>query len=253
MDECFSLSVIMPALNEEENIEEAIREVISGFDEFNLKGEIIVVDDGSSDSTLEIVKRKVEEHPGKIKVIHHQEPLGVGRCFWDGVREAGGSFVCMLPGDNENDPREIFRYVKLFNDVDIIIPFVVNKEVRPKLRNFISSLYTWIINLSFFTSLNYTNGTVLYRKSVLEALDNKAEGFFFQTDILIRLVKKGYLFAEVPYRLRQRKKGLSKAFSCKSLREVTKGYFKLLLTLFLKRKSLKDWPSDSQTFKRMRS
>lgn len=79
---------------------------------------------------------------------------------------------------------------------------------------------------------NYTNGTVLYRKSLLQELKQRSTGFFFQTDILIRTVKRGYLFAEVPYRLGARKHGVPKAVTFPSLLKVMKGYLHLVKDMY---------------------
>jgi len=241
----------MPALNEEKNVISAIEDVLSAFEEFKIKGEIVVINDGSTDSTPQLISRKIEQFPDTIKIVNHSVPQGIGASFWDGVGQARGSVVCMLPGDNENDPREILRYVNLLGDVDIVVPFVFNKAVRSRLRKFLSGLYKFIINTTFLLSLNYTNGTVLYRKSLLEELDNRSGGFFFQTDILVRLIKRGYLFAEAPYCLREREEGGSKAVTFCSLKEVTKGYLKLCEDIYIKGESTeKDFPSDSATARR---
>lgn len=230
------LTIIMPACNEEENILPALEDTLSAFREFGINGEILVVNDGSTDSTPLLVRQRAQEFPDKIRMIEHPAPQGIGASFRDGVEGARGNIVCMLPGDNENDPGEILRYIGLLNNVDIVIPFVFNKEVRPRSRNFLSSLYRMIINITFLTSLNYTNGTTLYRKSLLKELPGIRNGFFFQTDILMRLVKNGYLFAEVPYRLRGRKKGRSKAVTLNSLKEVMAGYLGLVRDIYFKRR-----------------
>ncbi|MBU0879092.1 MAG: glycosyltransferase family 2 protein [Candidatus Omnitrophica bacterium] len=243
------VTIVMPARNEEKNIASAIDDTISTFKDFGLRGEIVVVDDGSTDSTSLLVKRRMEENPGLIRMINHSNSQGIGASFRDGVKEARGDIVCMLPADNENDPQEILRYVELFDHVDVVVPFVINKNVRLKWRILLSFIYRGIINSTFQTSLNYTNGTVLYRKSLLNELDNIRRGFFYQTDILIRLVKRGYLFAEVPYRLRERKQGKSKAITLSALREVVGGYLRLVKDIYFKRKT-KGFASDSLSAKR---
>ncbi len=228
------LSVIMPALNEELNIADAISETLTAFDVLKIAGEIIVVNDGSSDRTQTITEEKSKETPGQIQIIQHDKPRGIGACFWEGVDYAKGDFVVLLPGDNENDSQETLRYYKVLEHVDIVIPFVFNKEVRSLFRNALSFIYRFIINSTFLVYFNYTNGTILYRKSILEELDCRNTGFFFQTDILIRLVKRGYLFAEVPYKLSVRKEGRSKAVSFPSLLQVIKGYFQLVQDIYFK-------------------
>jgi glycosyltransferase involved in cell wall biosynthesis len=242
----------MPALNEEKNVLAALDSVISAFKEFNLKGEVIVINDGSSDSTALLIKQVMQSYPETVSMLTHDSPKGIGASFWDGVDNARGNAVCMLPGDNENDPRETMRYLSLLNNVDMIIPFVVNKHVRSRKRNLFSWLYTFIINTTFRTSLNYTNGVVIYRKSLLQQLDYRVNGFIFQTDILIRLIKRNYLFAEVPYFLRVRVGGKSKACSLRSLGAVTKGYFRLVKEIYLSgNKAKTGFASDSLTAARL--
>ena len=226
------ISIIMPALNEEANIVPAIRNVLAAFDDLGIQGEVVVVNDGSTDKTGLLVLEETQRD-SRVRVLTHAAPGGIGAAFWDGVARARGEIVCMLPGDNENDPWEILRYTKLLEHVDILIPFVFNKQARSLYRNGLSYAYRFIINTTFLVNFNYTNGTVMYRKSILEELDFHSNGFFYQTDILVRTVKRGYLFAEVPYRLDVRPHGLSKAVTFPSLMRVMKGYLRLVKDIHL--------------------
>lgn len=221
------LTVVMPALNEEKDIASAISNTIKAFKDFNINGEIIVVNDGSRDNTEKIVNSIIQKEK-RVRLLKHEAPKGIGASFWEGVDNARGDIIVMLPGDNENDPWEILRYYKMLEHVDIVIPFVYNKRVRSLFRNILSYLYRFIINTTFLVNFNYTNGTILYRKSMLKELDYRSNSFFFQTDILIRTVEKGYLFAEVPYRIDLRKEGISKAVTFPSLFKVMKGYLRLV-------------------------
>ncbi len=248
-----SLSVIMPALNEEENILAAIDSTLNSFEVFSINGEIVIVNDGSIDQTRELVNGAMKKNK-RIRLIEHKTSQGIGASFWDGVDNAHGDIVVLLPGDNENNPVEIFRYSKLLEHVDIVIPFVFNKEVRPFMRNVLSFIYRFIINATFLVNFNYTNGTILYRKALLKKLKYRSNGFFFQSDILIRLIKRNYLFAEVPYKLSKRGAGKSKAISFPSFLQVIKGYLQLLKNHYFmkKRKHLTLFPRDSLTFLRRR-
>ena len=243
------LSVIMPSLNEEENISGAIKDVLDAFDFFKIDGEILVINDGSTDQTQTLIEQKIKENPGRILIIRHEVPKGIGASFWEGVNEASGDAIVMLPGDNENNPREALRYYKLLEQVDMVIPFVFNKEVRSLFRNALSFVFRFIINTTFLVNFNYTNGTILYRKSILKELKTRSDGFFFQTDILVRSAKKGYLFAEVPYKLGARKKGKSKAVTFPSFFRVLKGYLRLVKDYhFSNKKNQQEFfPDDSLT------
>lgn len=246
-----TLSIIMPALNEEENIRAAVENALQAFDDFGIDGEIIVINDGSTDKTAEIVA-DIMSRESRVSIRHHETPLGIGASFWEGIEQARGNIVSMFPGDNENDPWETLRYYKLLEHVDIVIPFVFNKQVRSLFRNALSFVYRFIINTTFLVYFNYTNGTVLYRKSILQELRNRSTGFFFQTDILVRSVKRGYLFAEVPYRLGLRSTGVSKAVSFPSFLQVIRGYLRLVKDIYFPERGRAGIPfvQDSLTAKR---
>ncbi|NQS99487.1 MAG: glycosyltransferase family 2 protein [Candidatus Omnitrophica bacterium] len=229
--EGLDISVIMPALNEARSITAAINNTLKALTSFKVRGEIIVVNDGSSDQTQRLVEKMIQDD-GRIRLIRHAGPQGIGASFWDGVDQAQGQAVVLIPADNENYPVEILRYYRLLDQVDIVIPFIFNKKIRGIFRNTLSFIYRFIINTTFGVLFNYTNGTVLYRKSILKDISHKSRGFFFQTDILIRAVKKEYLFAEVPYKLGSRKKGKSSAVTFPSLLQVLRGYFQLVGDLY---------------------
>jgi glycosyltransferase involved in cell wall biosynthesis len=244
------LTVIMPALNEEKNILLAINNTFRAFEEFKIEGELLVVNDGSTDSTQELLDNFAKSD-SRLRVLRHNLPQGIGACFWDGVDNASFGIICLIPSDNEIEPEEILRYLSLMKDVDMVVPFVFNRQVRSKARNIISSIFKFIINTTFCVSLNYTNGTVIYRRSALIELEKRNNGFFYQADILVRLIKRGYLFAEVPYRLSARKEGKSKAISLRSLSVLIRGYILLIKDIyFSKKEKERRFTDDSATKKR---
>lgn len=247
----FDVSVIIPALNEEKNIQDAIYNTLQGLEDHEINGEIIVVNDGSTDKTGELVK-EIMKKDKRVRMLTHEVCRGIGASYWAGVDQSRGDVITLMPGDNENDPEETLRYFNLLEHVDIIIPFIFNREVRPLFRNILSFVYRFIVNATFVVNFNYTNGTILFRKQILEELDCRNSSFFFQTDILIRAVKKGYLFAEVPYRLGLRKEGISKALTFPSLLKVVGGYLQLVRDYyFSSNKNIKtSFADDSLTAKR---
>jgi len=230
-----TLSVVMPCLNEEENIEAAVQSTLAAFDCYGIEGELIVVNDGSTDRTREIVYQLMARDK-RVVLLEHDKPRGIGSSFWEGVKQSRDEYVTMFPGDNENNPEETLAYFGLTEDVDIIIPFVHNIEIRSRGRRIISSCYRFIINISFGTSLNYMNGTVIYNTAVLKEIRHHSTGFFYQTETLIRLIRAGYLYAEVPHFLQYRGFGQTKALSPRSLWNVTRGYFHLMWDVHVLRK-----------------
>lgn len=234
-----TLSVVMPALNEENNIEKAVISTIQACNYFDIQLEIIIVNDGSSDNTKNIATSLASTHQN-IKLINHTTPQGIGYSFWDGVKHASNEVVVMFPGDNENNPADALSFLYLMNNVDIIIPFIHNVDLRDRFRRIVSSTFRFIINISFGINLNYTNGTVFYRKIILNDIKLSSFGFLYQAELLIKLIRKGYLFAEVPNFLLTRTNGKSKAISFKSLKCVIDGYLRLVYDIHIKRIENKD-------------
>lgn len=219
----YTVTVVMPALNEAENITAAAANVLGSFAGLNLNGQLYIINDGSTDATGALADRLAEKHDN-VEVIHHSSPYGIGGSFWDGVRNAGGEIVVMLPGDGENDAKEILRYLPLLEQVDIVVPFVYNRAVRKPWRRLLSIAYREIIKFSFGLALNYMNGTVMYRRCILDGIELQNSGFFYQTELLIKCIRRGYLYAEVPCALRQRVGGDSKATTFGSLIKILRGY-----------------------------
>jgi glycosyltransferase involved in cell wall biosynthesis len=209
----------MPALNEEENVETAMRSTLSAFEKYGISGEILVVNDGSTDRTREIVERMCAVTQF-VRLISHDTPKGIGYSFWDGVKKAEGDVVVLFPADNEIDPDDMLQYFWLMGKVDMLVPFFHNTEVRNRGRRIISSLYRLAVNMSFGTNLNYTNGSVFYRRCILDHIELNSTGFFYQVELLVKLIRKGYLFAEVPSYLGVRIGGKAKAITLKSFLQV---------------------------------
>ena len=75
------ITVAMPALNEERDIAAAITSTLAAFREYEIEGEVIVINDGSTDGTREIVLKMVAEEP-RLRLINHDRPRGIGASFW---------------------------------------------------------------------------------------------------------------------------------------------------------------------------
>lgn len=222
------ISVIMPALNEERAISASVANVLAGFSRFGLVGELIIVNDGSCDRTGDIALDLSSQY-GNIKVINHSTPIGIGAAFRDGLRVASGELVVYIPGDGENNAEEIFRYVPLMETVDIVIPYVTNSELRQLHRRAISSLYHFIMTKTFSIPVRYMNGNVLYRRVILDGVSFSNNGFFYQAELLIKVLRRQYLYAEVPCLLQKgREDGKSKSVGFKSLLTVVRGYIGLV-------------------------
>ena len=228
-----SVSIIVPALNEEKSLRATVQDIMNELQKNSIDGEIIIIDDGSKDNTGKIAEELSAAVGSNVKVLHHSRPMGIGCCFRDGISHADKEAITWLPGDGENDPYEIIKYLPLLQHVDIVNPFVINRGERSFLRRTLSKTYLLIVNAIFRTSFHYTNGTVLYRRSVFEKIRNISNGFFYQTECLIRAVRAGFIYAEVPILLKKRSQGRSKALSMKSTYNLFREFLKLFVEIYV--------------------
>jgi glycosyltransferase involved in cell wall biosynthesis len=236
----------MPALNEEEALAASVENVLAGFSRFLINGELIIVDDGSSDRTGEIAECLAAKHD-VIKVVHHAVPEGIGSAYRDGVKIASGDMVVYIPGDGENDAAEIFRYISLMDKVDIVIPYTTNNHTRPWHRRCLSSLYHLIMSRTFAVSVKYMNGNIIYRRAILEGVTCKSSGFFSQAEMLINVLRHGYRYAEVPYQNRVRLGGQSKSISLSEIAATVIGYAGMVRDYYFSRKDFSRLSPESVT------
>jgi len=218
----------MPCLNESSSIELAITGSLNELDKRKIKGEIVVVDDGSTDCSRKIIEEAVAKD-SRVRLLTKKKNEGIGKAFWDGVAASNYPCVVLIPGDNENNPSEILSFYHLIVDVDVIVPFILNAEVRSISRRLISSVYRLIVNISFGTTLNYTNGIVIYNKEALLSVNLSSTGFFYQTELLIKLLRRGFLYVEVPQFLSERGGGESKALTVRSFLSLSWSFIRLVV------------------------
>lgn len=240
MSNSISLTIVIPALNEEQNLKATIRRIVNALSDSGIDWEIALVNDGSTDKTGDISNDLASNEP-RIKVIHHQRSMGIGYCVREGIKSSSKDSISWLPGDGENDPYELLKYLPILEHVDIITSFVVNVGVRSWGRRFLSTLYLWLINLSFGTMFNYTNGSAIYRRSVFQVVKPQANGFFFPAECLIKAVRAGFIFAEVPVRVKKRVRGYTESISFKSICIVIWEFINLFIAVHILRRVGAAW------------
>ncbi len=110
------VSIVIPAYNEAEAIEEVVRGAIDVMRAADLKYEIIVVDDGSVDRTAQIV-RKIED----VKLLQHPYHKGVGRARMTGIKGAEGDIIVMTDGDGSHSSKDILVLLNYIDQYDMVV------------------------------------------------------------------------------------------------------------------------------------
>lgn len=203
--------------NEESVLVEVIQSLMAYLSSTALSYEVIIVNDGSSDSTKDLLDEHFSPHD-QLKIIHNKENGGVGFSFNEALKIATKDYITYYPGDGEFSPSE---YNKLFPFLDgekNIITYTTNSlEIRGIGRTLLSKIYTWMLNTIFGYRFKYYNGNSLYLLKDLRQIDVTAKGFTFTCELILRLGKAGAKFKQVAVELTPRSSGKSKALSPKSV------------------------------------
>ncbi len=216
-----SISIIVPCYNEEQNIRgtvESISEAIRKTRRFG-STEILIFNDRSTDNTGPIADG-IKKKRRNVKVIHNKRNMGFGYNYTEGVRRAAKDYILMVPGDNEIPSEAIQGIFKNVGAADIVIPYTVNPEVRPFARRVISRAFVILFNTLFGLNLRYYNGPCVIKADLLKKVPMTTHGFAYMAAILVRLLKGGATFIEVPMRIQYRESGSSKALRPRNIMSV---------------------------------
>ena len=215
-----SLSIIIPAYNESENIIETLENVTAALAPLNLRHEILVIDDGSADATADLVTSNLHRFP-RVKLLVNERNMGFGWSYRRGVEAAALDHIVMVHGDNawgHQTLRELFGRV---GDADVIVGYTRDMwGTRTRTRTLISKGYTLLVNLITRRRLKYYNGLQVHPAPILKSLRIQSSGYGFQSEVLVKSLRRTNSLIEVPMDLIERKKGESKAFRLKNVADV---------------------------------
>ena len=211
------LSIIIPMFNEAENVEITLNKVEEVLTSFPGSFEIIPVNDGSTDNTLEKL-RKVAEQNKKIKVASYEKNMGRGMALRTGFKESSGAIIISTDADLSFAPHYILDLINVLKnepDVDFVIgsPFCPGGRVQnvPFHRLWISKLGNKILRYTMPNRIYYSTGVFrAYRRKVLDSLELESDDKEIHLEILSKAIAIGFKIKEIPVVLAARKKGKSK-------------------------------------------
>jgi len=192
-----NISIVIPALNEEAVVEGVVRDLAKQVAAFFADYEIILIDDGSTDKTGEIMDRLSIELP-HVRVIHNPGNIGLGASYQRGVADARCNYLMMLCGDGGMPAASLPPIFAAVGSADIVAPYVTNlRTIKSPARYFTSRVYTNLLNLLFGQKIKYYNGLPVHRVDLLKQLRINSTGFAFQGEILTKLLRSGCSMIEV--------------------------------------------------------
>ncbi len=198
-----NFSVIIPALNESENIPELFEELDAAFRKYDLDGEVIFVDDGSADDSAEVAERE-GARLGRFKLVRHRRNLGKTEALVTGAEASTTDWIVLFDADLQHLPDEIPRFLaEAENGYDM----VCGRKVGKYKKKLVSGIYNWLCRKMFGVPVRDLNSMKVFRKSVLDGLRLRHDWHRF---FAVLVHSTGYRVGEIDVQLYPRRKGEAK-------------------------------------------
>jgi len=204
-----SLSVIIPAFNEKHSLREAISEAVRELELLGIAFEIIVVDDGSTDGSADMLAKMAAAEP-RIMVVRHASNQGKGAALRSGLAAASLQWALFIDADLQVSLSELAAFCAAAPDADIVIGYRRDKKYIFQ-RSIISAIYKSFVKTFFGIRVKDVGCPFkLMRTMVVKSIGLSTDGFGFDVELLWRLSQSGARLVELPVESIPRVSGESK-------------------------------------------
>lgn len=233
------LSIVIPAFNEEKSISNIITQLVNKLSETNINYEIIVINDSSSDGTINVLKSLIKKYP-QLNFITNTGPNGFGHAVRYGLEKYKGDCVAIMMADSSDSPSDLVKYYETMISGNYDCVFGNRFENRDSVKGY--PLTKYILNrtannvIRLTMGIKYgdsTNAFKLYKREVIESLKPfLSPSFSLTIELPLKAITRGYSYAIIPNTWHQRKYGKSKL----KIRKVFGDYLLILIYCFIERK-----------------
>jgi phenylacetate-CoA ligase len=207
------LSVIVPCFNEEHNIDELVRRVLHVFDTGGFSGEVVLVDDGSTDGTRAKIEAYARELPERVLARHHERNGGVARAWRTGVAAARGRLTATLDADLQYQPEDLLRLRRelLETSVDVIQGARSSIGRERGARYYYSRGLNRLLNGAFGMRLpdNKSGFLMCAREVLADLLTYRGNYYYWQSFIMVAAHARGYSYKAIETLFEGRRAGKS--------------------------------------------
>jgi len=228
-----SITVFFPAFNDEGSIARMVHEALALLPRLTSDYEVIVVNDGSSDSTAMVLDQLAEKLPC-LRVIHHPRNLGYGGALRTGFRHATKDLVFYTDGDGQYDVRELAKLLQLMTEsVDVINGHKI-KRSDSRRRIVLGEIYKFLARHIFSLPIRDVDCDFrLMRRAAIQQIELVSTSGVVCTEMTYKLHHSGCRFAETPVHHYPRMHGQSQFFTLRRVARTGYDFFKLWLKLVI--------------------
>lgn len=206
------LSLVAPCLNEQDNVEVLADRFLTCMMGAGIQAEIVFVDDGSSDSTRDVIVNLANNNE-KIRYVFHQQNQGIATAWSTGIMSSRGKYVCLIDSDLQNPPEEVLKLYQTIvrEQCDFVQGIRVPFHRQPLNRRVISRGFNLILNFVFqMKAKDNKSGFVLASQDCLQkVVKHDAIYHHFQSFISISAKRHGFTICEVETQFMNRLNGES--------------------------------------------
>lgn len=227
-----SISLVIPAYNEETIIVSIVERSLRVLHEFVDDYEIIILDAASTDGTYNVIQQTKEWDPDHIRIYRHGRNLGVPRTFAELYNLATKDYVFLVPGNGRYPPEILQECLKYTQDNDIVICQRTFKSYT-LFRRVVSKCFRSVPRLIFGVD-TYDPGSVkCVRREILQTITVNSKSVFAEAERLIRATKRGYRIAKVDVVHSPRQQGKASSTALKTVIHASIDMIALWINLYI--------------------
>lgn len=229
VDAC-DLTLFIACYNEQAGILPTIETVLAAVNEVGCTYEIVIVDDASTDASVEIIRGYMSRHPEiPITLIVNKTNQGLGNNYVEAAFRGRGKYYRLVCGDDVESKETLVEVFRRLGEADMILTYHADTHARPMARRIISRLYTQLVNVLGGHKIKYYNGVAVHLRYNVMRWHSNSHGFGFQADLVDRLLSMGATYVEVPVLPKERGAGTSKAFTLRNIASVSHTFLEVII------------------------